>query len=48
MLMDEVSPASFFHGRVLLKLSKEANRLQPSSLLVEVAARLRELAIILE
>ena len=46
MLVNEVSPASFFHGRVLLKLSKKAIgllhrcRLQTGNLLVEIAARL--------
>ena len=54
MLMEKVSPASFFHGRVLLELSKEASRLlcrcclQPGSLFEQIAARLKKLAEVLQ
>ena len=55
MLVNEISPASFLRGRVLLKLSKEAIgllhrcRLQTGDLLVEIATRLSDvLAVVLK
>ena len=52
MMIYEILPAGFFQGRVCLQSSKETgrllcrSRLQASSLLEEIPARLRKLAII--